>query len=130
MADQFEWRLSEDRKTASLVAPTDPPIVMSFTAESLDGLLNSAMEVRAAMTPPHAVDFAFGETVQAIDNPRVVSEYDSKTGRSLLHLRHPGFGWLHFLLPKQGAAKLAELLRNQAERRAGGVFESQDRLSD
>jgi hypothetical protein len=116
MADQFEWRVSEDRKTASLVAPTDPPIVMSFTADLLDGLLKSAMEVRAALSPPHAADFAPGQTVQAIENPRVVSELDTRTGRSLLHIRHPGYGWLHFLLPKDHAAKLAELLRKQVER--------------
>ena len=116
MAQQFEWRVSEDGKTASLVAPTDPPIVMSFTADSLEGLLKSAMEVRAALNPPHAVDFAFGQTVQAVENPRVVSELDTRTGRSLLHIRHPGYGWLHFLLPKANAAKLAELLRNQVEK--------------
>ena len=115
MADQFEWRVSDDRKTASLVAPSDPPIVMSFTADSLEGLLKSAMEVRAALSPPHAADFAFGQTVQAVDNPRVVSELDTRTGRSVLHIRHPGYGWLHFLLPKANAAKLAELLRNQVE---------------
>ena len=116
MADQFEWRLSDDRKTATLTAPSDPPIVLSFNAASMDGLLRSAMEVRAAMTPAHPADFAVGQHVQAIENPRIVSELDTRTGRSLLHLRHPGFGWLHFLLPKEHAAKLAELLRNQVER--------------
>lgn len=115
MADQFEWRLSEDRKTALLIAPTDPPLAMSFTAESLDGLLRSAMDMRASMTPPHPSDWPFGKTAGAIRNPRVVSELEAKEGGSLLHLRHPGYGWLHFLLPKADAAKLADLLREQAE---------------
>ena len=114
MADQFEWRLSEDRSTAMLIAPTDPPLAMSFTAEALEGLLRSAMEMRASMAPPHAADWPTGGTVQAIRDPRVVSEPD-RNGDSVLHLRHPGYGWLHFILPKAHAAKLADLLRRLSE---------------
>ena len=36
-------------------------------------------------------------------------------GGSLLHIRHPGLGWLHFVLLKESAAALGRLLLAQAE---------------
>jgi hypothetical protein len=109
------WVLSDDRKTVTAIFPTEPPVSLSMDARGLDGLLRNLAEVREAMAEQHPLDFALGQKVSALHNPRWVTEPDLMNWDSLVHLRHPGYGWLHFLIPKAEAAKLAGSLQAQAQ---------------
>jgi len=53
--------------------------------------------------------------VPAVTNPAWVVEPDAMMGNALLHVRDPRYGWLHFLIPKDEARKLAGALLAQAD---------------
>jgi hypothetical protein len=53
--------------------------------------------------------------VNAVLDPRWYSEPDALLGESLLHIRDPRFGWLHYALPRESARALGILLVHQAD---------------
>lgn|SRR6185369_7003676 len=86
---------------------------MDLTA--VDDMLKNLGEFRALMTPEiHRVS-PLGQKVFAINNPMWATEPDVMLGHSLLHLRDPRFGWLHYLFPRNEARKLADLLQTQSD---------------
>lgn len=60
--------------------------------------------VQVSATKPH------GPTYNGVRNPRWCLQHEMLTGGSLLHLRHPGLGWLTFSLPMAERQKLANAL--------------------
>ena len=107
--------LSEDNQKLLVTFPTEPiKVQLQYDAGQVDGLIHALGELRMAMVNEHPKDFALGQKVEAIYDPRWVTEADLLEGDSLIHLRHPGFGWLSFLLPRHEAAKLAQFLQDQA----------------
>ncbi|HKU70053.1 MAG TPA: hypothetical protein VJQ51_04375, partial [Burkholderiales bacterium] len=46
------------------------------------------------------------QKVVAAVNPSWRIEPDSMSQGMILHIRHSGFGWLHFLFPKEECARL------------------------
>jgi hypothetical protein len=114
------WNLSADRRTVTLTFPTDPPVALHLDAAKVDDLLARLGEFRASMEPETPRDFALGQKVGAIPDPRWVTEPDLMYGASLLHLRDPRFGWLHYLFPPHEARNLARLLQAQADNQPPG----------
>lgn len=112
------WSLSDDRKMISIDFPTDPPCRVTLEAAQVDDLLHNLGLLRASMTDQHPAEFALGQKTMAVPDPRWATEPDLLNGDSLIHLRHPGFGWLHFLIPRTDAAKLAGYLQAQVEQPA------------
>ena len=109
------WHLSADRKTVTVTFPTEPPVALHLDAARVDDLLNKLGEFRAVMEPAIASDFALGQKVGAIPDPRWATEPDLMYGASLLHLRDRRFGF-HYLPPPHEARKLAGFLQTQADR--------------
>jgi hypothetical protein len=54
-------------------------------------------------------------------DPAFELEADQLAGDSLLHIRHPHFGWLHFIFSKAEAKKLGGLLLAQSAKPAPEV---------
>ena len=108
------WQLADDRKTVTVSFPSDPPVALKLDCQGVDELLHNLAEFRADMRPQHLMDFALGQKVVAATDPCWLTEPEIMTGASLIHLRHPGFGWLSFLFPRDEAAKLGEFLQTQA----------------
>ena len=108
------WKLEDDLKTITVTLPTNPPTALLLDAAGVDDLLTNLGLLRASMKPEIAPTFDLGQKVGAISNPAWLTEPDLMLGQSLLHLRDPRFGWLHYLIPKEEAKKLADLLQNQA----------------
>lgn len=101
--------LSKDRKTI-IVSPNSNPL--SLDAPNVDALLRNLSELRARMTTKHAPKWNPAiQKFEALYDPAWQAAPEMKGGRSVLHVRHPGFGWLHFSLPKRAAARLSKILR-------------------
>lgn len=102
--------LSEDRSQAFLVIGQ---FTVGLSIEALESLLAGLAQAREQMTPPVPV----GEeaiktkiTLQSTLHPHWYVGGNLQIDAVLLHWRHPGFGWLHFALPKQEAERLGQTL--------------------
>ena len=83
--------------------------------ETLDRLIRVLGQLRANMSPPVKQDDPVLQTVlEAVDDPRLFVQSTSD-GRTALSFRHPGFGWLSYLLTQQSRADLLRLLQVQTE---------------
>lgn len=109
------WKLEEDGKNVTVTFPTDPPVALRLDADGVDDILRNLGEFRARMKPEFPPKHALGQKVGAIADPAWATEPDLMRGHSLLHLRDPRYGWLHYLLPPHEATKLATFLNKQVE---------------
>jgi hypothetical protein len=109
------WKLEDDHKHVTLTLPTEPPTQIVFTTETIEDILKTLGMFRGSMKPEIPKTFAQGQLVQAVADPAWVTEADIMFGSSLLHIRDPRYGWLHYLIPKEEARKLADYLQKQAD---------------
>lgn len=109
------WNLEADFKTVTVTFPTDPPVQLKMDLAGVEDMLKHLAEFRGAMQPEVPREYALGQKVQAVPDPLWMTQPDAMMGNSLLHLRDPRFGWLHYLLPKAEALKLGKFLQTQAE---------------
>ena len=112
--DEPDWSLSDDRRTVTVRFPTNSES-LELDATALEKMQAKLGELRALMIPPIHPDWAMGQKVVVRPNPRWVSEPDVMRGDSLLHIRDDRFGWLHYLIPREAAAKLAGFLQTQVD---------------
>ena len=110
-----EWKLEDGYKTVTVTFPSDPPVALRLDVGAVEEILRNLGQFRDQMKPAVAPTFAMGQKVGAVPDPAWVTEADLLRGHSLLHLRDPRYGWLHYLLPPHEAQKLGELLQKQAE---------------
>lgn len=110
-----EWKLEDDHETITITFPTDPPVAVQWKAAAVDEHLQKLGEFRANMRPEISKTFALGQLVGAVPNPAWMTEPDAMQGDPLLHIRDPRFGWLHYLIPKEEARKLAGFLQRQVD---------------
>ena len=116
--DEPLWELDQELSTLTISFPTDPPVALVLDAAAVSELIEGAGQVRAKMATPHSEDWQAGQMVDAVLDPRWYSEPDALLEESLLHIRDPRYGWLHYALPRQSAKALGKLLLRQAK---GGV---------
>ena len=90
-------------------------VIVHYDAEAIEDTLKNLGAFRAAMKPEITKTFAMGQKVSGVHDPIWVSEPDTMEGNSLLHIRDPRYGWLHYVLPKGQARKLAGYLQTQAD---------------
>ncbi len=84
--------------------------VTKLTPEELDQLLVKAAKHRASLQPPPPTEHP--KPTDVVVNPGwYTALLDSGT---LLQIRHPGFGWLSFMIPANERAHLLSLLLRQA----------------
>jgi hypothetical protein len=112
--------ISEDLKSVTLTVPADLSVALRFTVAEVDNLLKNLGGLRALMKPEFPRDYIGGQRVGCIADPIWASESDVFMGNSLLHIRDPRYGWLHYMLPKNEARKLGGHLLRQADKMAPG----------
>lgn len=110
------WTLDDDRKTVTVTFATQPQIALRLSVADIDTMLGKLGAFRALMPPPHEPGYAPGQKCECIPNPAWLAEPDALLGNSLLHLRDPRFGWLHYMIPREEARKLAQVLQAQVDR--------------
>ena len=108
------WKLDDDFKTVTVMFPAEPPVSVKLDVGGVEEILSKLAEFRAHMKPGMAPDFARGQQVLAEQNLQWVAEADAN-GDTLLHIRDSGFGWLHFVVPKEEARRLAAALQAQVD---------------
>lgn len=108
------WKLEDDLKTVTVTFPTNPPVALKLSVDGVDDMLRNLGEFRAVMAPEIVKSHPLGQKIAAIPDPAWASEPDAMFGQSLLHLRDPRYGWLHYLLPRSEADKLGQILQKQA----------------
>jgi hypothetical protein len=93
-----------------------PPTVMWTTADEVDSFLQKLGDLRGRLLPEPPMDWSSQQPFTAQRDPLVLVERDGFAGDPVLHIRHPHFGWKHFIFSKADAKRLAELLIAQADK--------------
>ncbi len=109
-----DWKLDDDLKTVTLTFDTEPRVSLKLGVDAVEDILANLGEFRGGMSPEVKRDWAGGQKVRAVPDPRWYTEPDLMRGDSLLHIRDPRFGWLSYLLPREEARKLGQYLIEQA----------------
>lgn len=110
---EMAMTVSNDHRKAMITFPgawfgLSHPIALSLDTSEMDSLIASLGRLREAMLDRPPLDLQLKE-VHGTINPRwQVTQQPS--GDSALSLRHEGFGWVHFGLPKPEAASLGRAL--------------------
>lgn len=89
----------------------DPPIISKMTTAEVDSSLLHLAAARSALLPEIPQTWEGGKvTENVMRDPAWRLETDRLAGDSLLHLRHPHFGWVHFIFSKAEAKGIGQLL--------------------
>lgn len=118
------WKLENDYKTVTVTFPTNPPVALQLDANAVEDMLRNLGRFRGSMKPEVPSTYAMGQKVIATNNPTWVTEPDALLGNSLLHVRDPHYGWLHYLIPREESKKLATFLQRQVETPEPGLGQS------
>jgi hypothetical protein len=114
--DRLKWLLDKDGQALTLTLPTDPPVALRLDAAQVDDMLRNLGDFRAIMAPAHDKEWLPGRRVVAEPDPCWSTEPEVLMGNSILHLRDPRYGWLHYLLPRDAARDLGSSLVAQADK--------------
>jgi hypothetical protein len=102
------WKSSGDVDTVVVTFNADPPIRVEFDAVELDEALTNLGEMRALMQPEHPAEPP--ELVATVFNPTWVCDSEPVLAHTVLHIRDPRFGWLHYVIPRDVGDELAAAL--------------------
>jgi hypothetical protein len=109
------FSLDSDRRTVTVSFPADLPTEMKLSAGQVEEMLLKLGEFRALMKPAVPAEWPLGQQFRAHRNLRWVTETEAMVGDSVLHLRDPRFGWLHYVFPREMARRLGRLFIAQAD---------------
>lgn len=110
-----EWKLDIERNEVVIRFPTTPPVEVRWGVQDIEEAIENLGKCRAQMTPKHATDWKLRQQFDAVINPIWATEPERLEGNSVLHVRDPWFGWLHYMFPRSEARKLGKLLVRQAD---------------
>jgi hypothetical protein len=110
--------ISPDQRTATIVLrmQDDPLGHMILDAAGLELLIKNLAGARAVMEEPVAREIASGTELISVLDPawRTRTPPHPSVPGPLLALRHPGFGWISFVLPDHEARSLGQWLLEHA----------------
>jgi len=109
------WNLEGDGETVTVTFPTSPIIKLKLGVKEIEELLRHLGNFRRLMKPEVPSLFAPGQKVMAVPDPAWATEVDAMVGSTLLHVRDPRYGWLHYVIPRDEARKLAGFLQTHAD---------------
>jgi hypothetical protein len=109
------WELENDATTVTITFATEPPTRLKLDLAAVGDFLKALWSVRTAMMPEIVRELPPAPRWVALRDPIWFAERGAWDGDSLLHLRDPGYGWLHYLIPRNEAAKLARILQEQVD---------------
>jgi hypothetical protein len=111
------WNLEENHRQVTVKFSTTPPASMKMDAGEVEDVLLGLGTLRGEMWPEVPKIYKLGQKqIEAVDDPIWSTEPEATLGHgdTILHIRDPRYGWLHYLVPREEAAKLAALLLRQA----------------
>ena len=90
---------------------TPMPCAVQYTTAEVEALLSTVGCARRGMLPPIPEKWAPSQQVtEAIRDPKLYLETENFNGDPVLRIRHPHFGWLHFVFSRSKAAGLGRAL--------------------
>ena len=102
------WKSSGDVDTVVVRFNADPPVRVELDEVEIDEALANLGEMRALMQPEHPAEVP--EVAATVFNPSWVCDSEPVLAHSMLHIRDPRFGWLHYVLPRDAGDELAAAL--------------------
>lgn len=84
----------------------------SFTAEEMDGLIHTLGRFRAGLPEAVNPEIDPNARVEATPQPAIAMRDQGEEGFEIL-IRHPGYGWLSFLLSDQACEAIAAAMLNR-----------------
>jgi hypothetical protein len=109
----INWNVSEDHRSVILSVNATP--TATYDAVQVEGILAGLGQVRASMLPAYPDHYELGQpNIQAARDPGLATELASD-GHTLIHIRDPRYGWLHFAISREAAGKLAAVLQRQVD---------------
>jgi hypothetical protein len=88
---------------------TTPPATISFDVGDVEDVISHLGEFRMLMWPGVEKEYKLGQKLAVIPDPFWATEPDVNNQNTLLHIRDPRFGWLHYAIPRGEAQKLVNL---------------------
>jgi hypothetical protein len=82
----------------------------SVSLDDLERMIAVYGTARAELLPAVIAQWAPGQMVTAHRDPSWSIERDQLAGDPLLHIRHEGFGWLHFIMNRDDARRIGQSL--------------------
>lgn len=109
--------VDENRTTAVLeIREDDKPLAhVTFDAAELEGLIRKLSKLRVHMAEQVAPELdPFSRIDDPVDQPawKVPDTHTGPANRTMLLFRHPGMGWLGFLLEPERANAISGALAN------------------
>jgi hypothetical protein len=111
----INWNLEDDLMTVTVTFSTEPSAPVKIDTADVEDIVRNLGRFRSFMLPETPPELPSERMVDAHPDPHWRVEAEIMTGDSLLHIRDPRFGWLHFLLPRESARLLGETLTSQAD---------------
>jgi hypothetical protein len=116
---KMNWKLTGHVDTVTVTFQGDRLVHVELDAGEIDGLLRNLSELRAIMQPPHPFDFTRNADTNFIVDPRWGYGHEPSLGQSVLRIRDPRFGWLHYVISEDTARKLADALNSPGDLPSG-----------
>jgi hypothetical protein len=107
------WALSDNQRFVTVTFPTNPGVAIRFDVLNVEDMLANLGRFRAAMWPNVPATQPLGQAVEAITSPGWATEPEARQGDTLFHIRDPRFGWLHYVIPREEARRLADSIQHQ-----------------
>lgn len=109
------WKSAGDADTVIMTFRADPLIRIELDTVEVDDVLANLGEMRSLMQPEHPTDLDGTQPGSTVFNPRWIFEHKPVLPHSVLHIRDPRYGWLHYAIPRDiGETLAAELLTHRS----------------
>ena len=115
MLNHLMFTPAEDRKSVRVSLKDDAPPATDWSLTDVEMMLKALRSLRVLLEPGVHSEFPPRQRAEGVIEPNWSTEPELLTGRSILHLREPGYGWLHFVLPRADARRLAAELNAHAD---------------
>ncbi len=112
--------LSEDRSTLILRFTGAPGFSLPLKAEEVGNLIDALASARSQMKPSIPFEPPNKKTYAGVREPAGFIETEGNGEGVLMHVRHPGMGWLHFGFSPKFARNLAYALLKRVGTTAAG----------
>jgi hypothetical protein len=116
---KVNWNLDDDHRHVVVTFQTTPPTSLKMDIGEVEGVIAGLGGLRADMWPQVSKAYRLGQGI--IDDPVVDPNWGTEPAEinqgfhTILHIRDPRFGWLHYALPRDEARNLAALIQHQLD---------------
>ena len=111
----MNWNLDDSLETVTVTFPTNPPITLRLTTADVETVLTQLGMFRGLMKPPIQAEWQPGQKCEFLLDPKWMTEPEALSGDTLLHIRDPRYGWLHYAIPRETARVLQTALAVQVD---------------